>query len=414
MVEKWIRNKLEEGNKGLAKFGGFMAKYGFGDKPFHSDPVASEQARVKSQIARLISMVVYPKHSPHKEGGDEHLENFFDQLRDHRYHPRGERWGEKRRVALASQLWAISELGKTNSTRALAFLRYLSTESVSIGESYEEYLPQAGPSDALPVQVWSETYEQHSFPNARNPLKDHLKYAISTYRKPEGRWEQYRDKVKVSDIEKSRQQERALGSRPGHLVLRQAIASLEESQKTPVEIKRFSQEAREALEKQGLVIYGLTGQSIKTLRDSGRKFWSRWHEDLPDFEALGSMYSEVAINPNKLFLPESNNKTLSQQEDMVEKFSKELGKKVQGVKAIIGQAPDYAELAFAHFDATEEYLFGAKYNYDYVRTKTPTSGSNVANVGRFFADLGLGVNRWSAGNGLGFVHVAPLVVPTGK
>lgn len=179
-----------------------------------------------------------------------------------------------------------------------------------------------------------------------------------------------------------------------------------------LEIKRFSAEQKEALEKQGYVIYGLTGQSIKTLRDNGRKFWSTWHNELPDFEALGSMHSEVAINPNKLFLPKSNNKTLAQQEEMVGKFSKELGKKVvKGVKAVIGQAPDYVELAFAHLDSTKEYLFGEKDNYDYARTKTPTSGSYVADVGLFNAFRGLDVHSWHAGGGADDVHAAPLVVP---
>lgn len=184
--------------------------------------------------------------------------------------------------------------------------------------------------------------------------------------------------------------------------------------KTPeaqVEIKRFSQEAREALENQGFVIYGLTGQSIKTLRDSGHKFWSTRHKELPDFEALDSMHSEVAINPNKLFLPGSNNKTLAQQEKMVEEFLQELRKKVPGVKAIIGQALDYIELAFAYLDATNEYLFGAKDNYGYARTKTPTSGSYVAYVGRFVVSGGLYVNDWGRDHGYDDVHAAPLVVP---
>jgi hypothetical protein len=178
-----------------------------------------------------------------------------------------------------------------------------------------------------------------------------------------------------------------------------------------LEIKRFSKEQKEALEKQGFVIYGLTGQSIKTLRDSGHKFWSTWHKELPDFEALGSMHSEVAINPNKPFLPKSNNKTLAQQEDMIGKFSEELGKKVLGVKAIIGQAPDYVELAFAHLDSTKEYLFGAKNNYDYARTKTPTSSSDVAGVGSFYAVGGLAVCSWIRDRSFDIVHAAPLVVP---
>lgn len=194
-----------------------------------------------------------------------------------------------------------------------------------------------------------------------------------------------------------------------------AIVAVEQptliSPEAPVEIKRFTQEQREALEKEGFVIYGLTGQSIKTLRESGRKFWSNWHNALPDFEALGSMHSEVAINPSKLFLPRSNDKTLAQQEEMVSKFSQDIGKKVQGVKAIIGGVPDYAELAFVHLDATQEYLFGAKYNYNYARTKTPTSSSDVAHVGNFDRDDGLVADDWRRDVGDGGVHAAPLVVP---
>src|SRR3989344_4656501 len=47
----------------------------------------------------------------------------------------------------------------------------------------------------------------------------------------------------------------------------------------PVEVKRFSDEAREALTKEGYVVYILNGQSIRTLRESDRKFWSTWHRD---------------------------------------------------------------------------------------------------------------------------------------
>ncbi len=178
-----------------------------------------------------------------------------------------------------------------------------------------------------------------------------------------------------------------------------------------LEIKRFSNEQKEALKKEGYLNYALTGQSVKSLRDSGHKFCSDWHKSLPDLEALGSMQSEVAINPDKLFLPKSNNKTLVQQEKMVEKFSQELEKKVPGVKAIIGQVPDYAELAFKHLNTTKEYLFGAKDNYDYARTKTPAGSSRVAYVGAFFAADGLRVDRWVRDVGHVIVRAAPLVVP---
>src|SRR3989304_1069035 len=87
----------------------------------------------------------------------------------------------------------------------------------------------------------------------------------------------------------------------------------------PVEVKRFSDEARESLTKEGYVIYALSGQLIRSLRESDRKFWSTWHRDsqYEVFETKSSMASEVAIKPDALFIPKSNNKTLRQQEGMV-------------------------------------------------------------------------------------------------
>ncbi len=83
-----------------------------------------------------------------------------------------------------------------------------------------------------------------------------------------------------------------------------------------------------------------------------------------------------------------------------------------GVEAIIGEASDYAELAFAHLDATDGkgYLFGEKYGYNYARTKTPV-GSGVAHVGDFGDVRGLGVGHWHPDNRLGRVFAVPLVVP---
>lgn len=176
------------------------------------------------------------------------------------------------------------------------------------------------------------------------------------------------------------------------------------------ETKRFSPEVRKALEKEGHLIYTLTGQSIKSLREVGRKFSSTWHKDYPDFEALTSRLSEVAINPNQLFLPDSNWKTLPEQEAIVAEFFHRLNQNVKEVEAIIGEAPDYVELAFVHLDATGEYLFGKKYNFDYARTKTRTGGPRVAYVG-FCPDSGLLVSRWHRDFGYGHVWAAPLVVP---
>lgn len=194
----------------------------------------------------------------------------------------------------------------------------------------------------------------------------------------------------------------------GDVPLPQSIQDVSREVPT-LKIARFTSETRQKLEEAGYRVHALTGQSIKTFHDAGKPFWSTWHRDRPELEAMTSRLSEVAVNPDQLFLPDSNRKTLKEQEAMVKKFSKAL--KIDGVEAIVGEMPDYVELAFTHFDTTGERLFGQKYNYNYARTKTPTSGSNVAHVGHFSADNGLRVSNWNRDRGYGGVFAAPLVVP---
>ncbi len=181
----------------------------------------------------------------------------------------------------------------------------------------------------------------------------------------------------------------------------------------PLIVVQFSEEARTGLENEGYRVYTLTGQSIKDLREARKPFWSTWHEGY-DFEALPSRLSEVAFNPEKLFLPNSNRKTLSEQEALIAKFSEGLSKgknRIPGVEAVMGEAPDYVELAFTHLQETGDRLFGEKYGYNYARTKTPTGGSYVGRVGRFDAGYGLDVHNGDRGRGRDSVFAAPLVVP---
>lgn len=174
------------------------------------------------------------------------------------------------------------------------------------------------------------------------------------------------------------------------------------------EIQRFSQEQREALRKEGYVVYELTGQSIADLREQGKPFWSTWHKSHPEFEALTSRHSEVAINPKQLFLPDSNNKTLRQQQAMIGRFSFFFGSTISGVKAVLGEVPDYVELAF--LSPEKQRLFGEKNGYNYTRTQTRVD-SDVANVGYFDPGNGLNVDRWYADGCNDYVFAAPLVVP---
>lgn len=176
-------------------------------------------------------------------------------------------------------------------------------------------------------------------------------------------------------------------------------------------VRRFSAATRKALEKEGYVIYELNGRTIRSFNEAGRPFYSTWYKDYPDLENLPSRKGEVAINPEELVIPKSNNKTLNEHAKMVGEFGLRLVSKIPGVQAVIGQAPDYVELVFLHFDKTGTRLFGEKYDYGFARTKTLVGGGNAV-VGNFSVELGLEVFRCrDPQDRRAGIWLAPLVVP---
>lgn len=175
-----------------------------------------------------------------------------------------------------------------------------------------------------------------------------------------------------------------------------------------VEVKRFSPEAREALEKEGYVIYALTGQSIRSLRESGRKFW---YVDSALENLVSNFGSEVAINPQEFFLPDSFGKLPREQEELVAKFNRQLVKKIPGVQAVIADEPSvWAEIYHQHFEATKKVLFGSKHNFFYTVTKTG-AGFGFAIFGSTCAGHGPRVGGWSPERRPPDMGVARLVVP---
>lgn len=179
----------------------------------------------------------------------------------------------------------------------------------------------------------------------------------------------------------------------------------------------FTDEEKEALRREGLTaIYPLTGETIADQKEKGRKFWYITSSDNNSLLAVRSLMGDIAVDPrpNKFFLPKSNNLTLDQQLEMVAEYSYTLQRKLttDSIEAILGQAPDYSALSFAHLDATEERLFGKNYGFNYTRTQTPVGESSVAVVGYFGGDDGLYVFNLRRGAGRSDVWAAPLVVST--
>lgn len=180
-----------------------------------------------------------------------------------------------------------------------------------------------------------------------------------------------------------------------------------------LDIAQFTPEDRRKLEDSGLITLPLTRTSIKTEIETGKPFWTRWHKDYPDFEALPSLASEIAINPVQPHLLNSNNLPLADQIEMVSTYSTELQQKLKTktLLAIMGSASDYVELSFAYLARTGIYLFGQDFDYSFARTTTPITETTVANVGGFGADSGLIVlhsNKYIGGQGL---FAVPLIVP---
>lgn len=205
----------------------------------------------------------------------------------------------------------------------------------------------------------------------------------------------------------------------GKVSLADAIRSLHDlnGEDIPFEEKkqtviRFSEEQRKVLEHKGYLIYGLTGQTIASLRDAGNPFFSAWHKG-EAFEQQESMRTDVAFNPGRLFLQMSANKTLAEQLEMVNKFTNKYWLRTRELTYVLGNAADYAELAFSHLAATGKWLFGSDYDFDYTRTTTLTSidRTEMAVVGDFSNRDGLFIGHWDRDDHFGRLKVAPLIIP---
>jgi hypothetical protein len=186
------------------------------------------------------------------------------------------------------------------------------------------------------------------------------------------------------------------------------------------EVKRFSSEAREALQQQGYVIYELKGESIQSLKDAGRPIKQTWENHLPhhtykhsfsypEFDEMQSMRSEVAVNPEKPFLRWSGFRRFKGQEASVRRFSKRLNKRVPGAEAKMGEAPDYIELAFQHQDKTGKQL----YTEPHPVTKSFYKGADTPQVATisFHPEGSIWVQSWITEMSHHGIGAMPLIVP---
>ncbi|MBI4130511.1 hypothetical protein HY468_04295 [Candidatus Roizmanbacteria bacterium] len=179
-----------------------------------------------------------------------------------------------------------------------------------------------------------------------------------------------------------------------------------QSEKPVQQIQRFSSETRDMLRAQGSVVYELSGQTLVSLKDAGKPFITTIFEYPYNSP---SRLSEVAFNPNELFLSGTNGKSMDKQMQALDEYNRMLRAKMSDVEAVIGSVSDYAELAFSHLEATGRFLFGPEYNNEMTRTTTQAFNTNLCV--RFVKVYGFGICVWGR-HGMERVSIAPLIVPS--
>lgn len=192
-----------------------------------------------------------------------------------------------------------------------------------------------------------------------------------------------------------------------------------------IEGKKFSPKAHEALKKKGYIIYLLQGKSLEELHsETGEPIveetqlqeWvnGEWvqRDILGQFWTETSSMTEVAINPSQVVLSKSDDKSFSFHQRMVEEFSEEISKDIKGVKAIIGEASNYVEIALLRRRETGERLFKQSEEFFYTTTKTlwDVSGKFLVEIGE---DLeGLRCYKYNLSlQGKRDTMILPLIVP---
>lgn len=189
----------------------------------------------------------------------------------------------------------------------------------------------------------------------------------------------------------------------------------------------FSDQEKHVLEKDGAVVYALTGTTIpaqEAARREKRKpsFW--YVVEAGDRLLLPSRKIEVAIfpAPDRFFVPLSFGQNTDIQERLAAKDGQilRLRLKLPRITQIIpDEAATLTELTFQHLDKTGNWLLGPEHataqgrSWIYGRTKNPTNeiGSRVANVGSARSNEGLAVDGWYSNEGREDVGALRLIVP---
>jgi len=124
------------------------------------------------------------------------------------------------------------------------------------------------------------------------------------------------------------------------------------------EILNFYPEDARRLEHAGSKIYILSGRSIGDFVSKGLKLEGIAE---PELLKLTSIRSQVAIDPDNIFIPNSGNKTKEQQVKLASSYASDLIRRIKSPFAVdFGSVADWVELSYEHHKATGKWLFDLK------------------------------------------------------
>ncbi len=135
------------------------------------------------------------------------------------------------------------------------------------------------------------------------------------------------------------------------------------------------------------------------------------------FRSIVAPAAEVAVRSKNLAIPGSNNLSLDDQRQMVADFESAARKKrmpkgatLTGITFGLDHASTHTQIDFSFQDQNKGRFL---YEGMFARTEDPTSGFNVADVGRSPGDSGLDVGVWDR-HGYRRVWAVPVARPTGN
>lgn len=162
---------------------------------------------------------------------------------------------------------------------------------------------------------------------------------------------------------------------------------------------------QETLKERGFYFFHIGNESLDQL--IGKHPDHFWHiNDSQLLRRYAPPAMVVSMQPEKLALSGSFNRSQIEQLVMIKEYAKSLREELPDAHAVMLPASAYAQADIAYMGEITQPLFS---NF-YARTLDQTAGSSVADVGRNVPGDPLHVNDWSADYGFPYVGAVPAVV----